>query len=190
MNKSILSVSTLLFIAMTSYAHGNARHNAHGHVRHNAHGKMYYGKQTVSSVDFAGKVTMDGTTVTGDTHISGQLIANDAHLNTLNIDGSGKLTHSDVKGKSSIQGSLKPNHASFGDDLSVTADNFILTSTQTKNIIINQSDSRCEKNQSVSLQQSSEVNGNITFKCNHGTVYVSKDSKLGGRVIGGNVVSS
>ena len=126
MNKSILGVSTLLFIAMTSYAHGNARHNSHG--------KIYYGKQTVSSIDFAGRVTMDGTTVTGDTHIAGQLVANDAHLNTLNIDGSAKLTQSDVKGKSSIQGSLKPNHSSFGDDLSVTTDNLILTSTQTKTL--------------------------------------------------------
>lgn len=151
-------------------------------------GSVTCGKGTVSSLSGNGMVSVNGTIVEGSTIINGMLTATDANFGLLNINGGVSLMQCTVNDSSEIKGSLSASSSKFEKSLDIFSSSIrFINSKINNNLQIHHTDN---KTQEVYLDNNSEVVGNIVFDDGHGKVYVRGDSKIGGSVIGGEVINN
>ncbi|WP_133131361.1 hypothetical protein [Legionella yabuuchiae] len=151
-----------------------------------APGSVTCGKGTVGSLSGNGMVTVNGTTVEGATLVNGMLNADDANFASLNVNGSAVLIQCVVNQNAEIKGSLKASLSIFEKSLDIFSSSIrLINSKINENLQIHHTDN---KTQEVILENNSEVSGDIVFDDGHGKVYIRGDSKVGGNVIGGEII--
>jgi len=161
---------------------------ANADVCKHAPGSVTCGKGTVSSLSGNGMVTVNGTTVEGATHINGLLNADDANFASLNVNGSITLIQCIINQNAEIKGSLKASSSKFEKSLDVFSSSIRLINTKiSENLQVHHTEN---KTQEVFLEHNSEVSGDIIFDDGHGKVYIRGDSKIGGNVIGGEIINN
>ncbi|CAM4499377.1 MAG: hypothetical protein LEGION0403_FIIPPAGN_02536 [Legionella sp.] len=152
-----------------------------------APGSVTCGKGTVRSLSGNGMVTVNGTTVEGATNVNGMLNADDANFASLNVNGSVTLIQCIVNQDVKIKGSLKATSSKFEKSLDIFSSSIrLINSKINENLQIHHTEN---KTQEVFLENSSEVGGDIVFNDGHGKVYVRGGSKIGGNVIGGEIIN-
>lgn len=160
---------------------------ANADVCKHAPGSVTCGKGTVGNLSGNGMVTVNGTTVEGATEINGMLNADDANFASLNVNGSVMLIQCVVNQSAEIKGTLKASSSKFEKSLDIFSSSIrLINSKINENLHIHHTDN---KTQEVFLENSSEVSGDIVFDDGHGKVYVKGGSKIGGNVIGGEVIN-
>ncbi|MCC5792136.1 MAG: hypothetical protein JJT82_05945 [Legionellaceae bacterium] len=152
-----------------------------------APGSVTCGKGTVGSLSGNGMVTVNGTTVEGATDVNGMLNADDAHFASLNVNGSVILIQCIVNQGAEIKGSLKATSSKFEKSLDIFSSSIrLINSKINENLQVHHTDN---KSQEVFLENNSEVSGDIVFDDGHGKVYIRGSSKIGGNVIGGEIIT-
>lgn len=160
---------------------------ASAEVCKHAPGSVTCGKGTVSSLSGNGMVTVNGTTVEGATNINGMLNAEDSNFSSLNVNGSTTLFQCTVNQDIEIKGALKASSTKFEKSIDIFSNSIrFINSKVSNNLQIRHTQN---KNQEVFLDNNSEVGGDIVFEDGQGKVYVRGGSKIGGKVIGGEVVT-
>lgn len=160
---------------------------ANAGVCHIVPGSVTCGQGIVNSLSGNGMVTINGTTVSGSTLVNGLLNADDANFHSLDINGSTKLTQCIINDVASIKGSLTASSTTFEKTLMVYSSEIrFINSKVSNNLRLGHIDS---KKQVVYLDNFSEISGNIIFEDGEGEVILKGQSKIGGKVIGGRVVS-
>lgn len=150
-------------------------------------GSITCAKGIVKSLIGNGMVAVNGTTFEGPTLINGMLIANDANFSSLKVNGHVSLMRCTVSSGMEIKGSLKASTAKFESSLDIySSSTWFINSKITSNLHIHHIDN---SQQEVYLDNNSEIGGDIVFDDGHGKVNVSVGSKIGGSVIGGEVVN-
>lgn len=115
------------------------------------------------------------------------LNAEDANLNTLDINGSVKLTQCTVNEEAIIKGSLNASSTKFEKDLAVYSNEIrFINSKVNSDLHMKHVDTKI---QVVYLDNFSEVVGNIIFDDGEGEVILRGQSKIGGKIIGGQAIS-
>lgn len=149
-------------------------------------GSVTCGHGTVDSLSGNGMVAVNGTTVSGATHVNGLLNAEDANFFSLEVNGSAKLTQCIVNDVASIKGSLTASSTKFEKTLKVySSETRLINSKVTNNLHLGHTDF---KKQVVYLDNFSEVSGDIIFDDGEGEVILRGQSKIGGKVVGGNTI--
>lgn len=150
-------------------------------------GSVTCSKGLVESLSGNGMVTVNGTTVSGATLINGLLNAEDANFFSLDVNGSAKLTQCTINDAATVKGSLVASSTKFEKNLEVfSSETRFVNSKVSNDLHLGHTDS---KKQVVYLDNFSEVSGNIVFEDGLGEVIVRGQSKIGGKVIGGQIVS-
>ena len=151
-------------------------------------GSVTCGKGTVSSLSGNGMVSVNGTIVEGSAIVNGMLTAIDANFGLLQVNGGVTLMQCTVKEDSEIKGSISASSSKFEKSLDIFSNSIrFINSKINNNLQLHHTEN---KNQEVYLDNNSEVAGNIAFDDGHGKVYVRGGSKIGGQVIGGEVINN
>lgn len=152
-----------------------------------APGSVTCGKGTISSLSGNGMVTVNGTTVEGATNVNGMLNADDANFASLNVNGSVTLIQCTINQDSEIKGSLKASSSKFEKSLNIFSSSIrFINSKINENLQIHHTEN---KTQEVFLDNNSEIGGDVIFDDGQGKVYVRGGSKIGGNVIGGEIIN-
>ncbi|MBA2651037.1 MAG: hypothetical protein H0U73_02010 [Tatlockia sp.] len=160
---------------------------ANAEVCKHAPGSVTCGKGTVSSLSGNGMVTVNGTTVEGATHVNGMLNAEDSNFSSLNVNGSTTLFQCTVNQDIEIKGDLKASSTKFEKSLDIFSSSIrFINSKVSENLHIHHTKN---KSQEVYLDNNSEVSGDIIFDDGQGNVFVRGGSKIGGKVIGGELIN-
>lgn len=150
-------------------------------------GSVTCGQGTVDSLSGNGMVTVNGTVISGATLVNGLLNAEDANFFSLEVNGSAKLTQCTINDAASVKGSLVASSTKFEKALEVfSSETRFINSKVSNDLHLGHTDS---KKQVVYLDNFSEVSGDIIFDDGQGEVIVRGQSKVGGKVIGGQVIS-
>lgn len=150
-------------------------------------GSVTCGQGTTDSLSGNGMVTVNGTTVSGETLVNGVLNADDANFFSLEVNGSAKLTQCTINDVASIKGSLTASSTKFEKKLEIySSETRFINSKVNNELHLGHTDSG---KQVVYLDNFSEVSGDIIFDDGNGEVIVRGQSKIGGKVIGGQVIS-
>jgi len=150
-------------------------------------GNVNCGTGVVDNLQGSGTVVVNGTTVSGSTVVNGLLNADDANFNSLEVNGSVKLTQCTVNDIAIIKGSLAASSTKFQKSMKVYSDKTrFINSKVNGDLRLYHTDS---KNQIVYLDNYSEVTGDIIFDDGAGEVILRGKSKIGGKVVGGQVIS-
>lgn len=150
-------------------------------------GSVTCGHGTVDSLSGNGMVTVNGTIISGTTLVNGLLNAEDANFFSLEVNGSANLTQCTINDAASVKGSLVASSTKFEKTLEVfSSETRFVNSKVSNDLHLGHTDS---KKQVVYLDNFSEVSGDIIFDDGEGEVIVRGQSKIGGKVIGGQVVS-
>lgn len=141
----------------------------------------------VDSLQGTGNVVVNGTTVSGATIVDGLLSADDANFSSLEVNGSAKLTQCTINDTANIKGSLAASSTKFQKSLKIYSDKTRLINTKVNgDLRLCHTDA---KKQILYLDNYSEVSGDIIFDDGAGEVFVRGKSKIGGKVVGGQVIS-
>lgn len=160
---------------------------AHASVCNIVPGSITCGKGTVEHLSGNGMVTVNGTTVSGSTLVNGLLNAEDANFFSLDVNGSAKLTQCTINEIASIKGSLVASSTKFEKTLEVfSSETRFVNSKVNQDLHLGHTDA---KKQVVYLDNFSEVSGDIIFDDGEGEVILRGQSKIGGKVIGGQAIS-
>lgn len=152
-----------------------------------APGSVTCGHGTVASLSGTGMVKVGGTTVSGATLVNGLLNAKDATFSSLEVNGSAKLTQCIINDVARVKGLLTASSTQFAKTLEVySSETHFINSKVSNDLYLGHTNSRKHV---VYLDNFSEVSGNIIFDDGKGEVILSGQSKIGGKVIGGHVVS-
>lgn len=150
-------------------------------------GSVTCGHGTVNNLNGNGMVTVNGTTVAGATVINGLLHAEDANFFSLEVNGSVKLVQCTINDAASIKGALTASSTKFEKMLEIySSETRFINSKVNNNLHLAHTDS---KKHIVYLDNYSEVSGDIVFDDGDGEVILRGNSKVGGKVIGGHLVS-
>ena len=150
-------------------------------------GSVTCGRGAVDSLSGNGMVTVNGTTVSGATLVNGLLNADDANFYSLDVNGSARLTQCTINDVASIKGSLTASSTKFEKTLDVYSSEIrFINSKVSHDLHLGHIDSR---KQVVYLDNFSEVSGDIIFDDAEGEVILRGRSKIGGKIIGGHLVS-
>jgi hypothetical protein len=151
-------------------------------------GSVNCGTGTVSNLQGSGTVAANGTTVLGSTLVEGTLSADDANFNSLEVNGSVKLAQCTVNDIAIIRGSLSASSTKFEKSMKIYSDKTRFINSKVKgNLRLCHTDSN---KQTVYLDNFSEVTGDIIFDDGAGEVILRGKSKIGGKVIGGQIVDN
>jgi hypothetical protein len=141
---------------------------------------------TIPSLTGNGVVNVKGTIVVGATQINGVLNAEASHFFTLDVNGSAKLSGCTVNDTTNIKGSLAASATKFANTVNIYSNEIQFSNSQLgRDLHIGHTDS---KKQTVYLDNSSEVAGNIIFDDGQGEVILQRQSKIGGKIVGGQTV--
>lgn len=152
-----------------------------------APGGVTCGHGIVDNLSGNGMVTVNGTTVSGATLVNGLLHADDTNFYSLDVNGNAKLTQCTINDVASIKGSLTASSTKFEKTLDVYSSKTRFINSKVSNELhLGHTDSR---KQVVYLDNFSEVSGDIIFDDGEGEVILRGQSKIGGKVVGGHVVS-
>lgn len=150
-------------------------------------GSVTCGHGTVDSLSGNGMVTVNGTTVSSSTLVNGLLNADDASFFSLDVNGSAKLTQCTINDTASIKGSLTASSTKFEKTLEIySSETRFINSKVSNDLHLGHTDSR---KQVVYLDNFSEISGDIIFDDGEGEVILRGQSKIGGKVIGGHIIS-
>ncbi len=133
-----------------------------------------------------GSLEFDNLVIDKNLKVVGSVKGEDLKSYNLDIIGSVKLTNAVITGKSVIIGQLKAKHSQFAD-MELTAEKITLENTNTKNLLIKNTGSG--EKQTLILKGKNLIKGNIAFESNNGTVIVSKETLISGKVRGGEKIS-
>ena len=150
-------------------------------------GSVTCGKGAVNSLTGNGMVSVNGTQVSGPTIVNGLLSAEDASFSTLNVNGSVNLIQCTVTSDSEIKGSLSASSTRFESKMDVYSSSirFINSKVLGDLHILHTT----PKQQFVYLDNFSEVSGDVIFDDGEGEVVLRGHSKVGGKVIGGQITT-
>lgn len=149
-------------------------------------GSVTCGKGTVSNLTGNGMVAVHGTTVSGATLVNGTLKAENATFSSIEANGSVQLSQCTVNNAAKINGSLTATSTRFENTLTVSSSTVkLINSKVSRDLHIRHTDAT---QQTVHLNDSSEVSGNIIFDDGKGEVILRGGSKIGGEVIGGRTI--
>lgn len=150
-------------------------------------GNVNCGTGVVDSLQGSGTVVANGTTVSGSTLVNGLLNADDANFSSLEVNGSAKLTQCTVNDVSIIKGYLTASSTKFQKSMKIYSNKArFINSKVNGDLRLFHTESN---NQTVYLDNNSEVTGDIIFDDGAGEVILRGKSKIGGKVVGGQVVT-
>jgi len=148
-------------------------------------GSISCGSGTINKLNSQGIVSISGTTITGPTIINGLLSAEKARFSSLDVNGSAYLVKCTITSSATIRGSLSATSTKFQDKVDVYSNSIRFTNSKiSSDLHLYHSSS---KQQTVTLDKASEISGNIIFDDGNGNVVLQGNSKIGGKIIGGQV---
>ena len=158
----------------------------HAGVCKSVPGSVTCGVGSIDNLYGNGMVSVNGTSVTGEAIVNGLLHADDASFTSLEVNGSAKLMQCTVNDSASIKGALTASSTKFEKALDVySSETRFINSKVNQNLHLGHTDS---KKQIVYLDNFSEIVGDVIFDDGHGEVVLRGKSKIGGKVIGGQVI--
>ena len=149
-------------------------------------GNMNCGAGNVESLEVNGSANLNGTNVLGDTLINGLLIAEDSNFNGVDINGNAEFIQCSINQDAQIKGVLKASSSKFNASVGVYSSAIRLINT-----LVNGDIHVYHTNPSkqvVYLDNFSRVSGNIVFDDGNGEVVLRGDSKVEGKIVGGNAL--
>jgi hypothetical protein len=152
-------------------------------------GMSKFGTETLNDIHLNGFVTLSGTTIINDMIINGGVEATNAHIGKVNVTGSVFLKNSSIKGISHINGGLEADNTVFSGNLIVETTNIKLVKCTTQSIQI-QSSGGFYGIQTLYLERGCVIKGSITFDSGQGQIIMDKESKIEGKIFGGEIVKS
>ncbi|EKD72299.1 MAG: hypothetical protein ACD_45C00709G0001 [uncultured bacterium] len=136
----------------------------------------------VASIDVAGVAELYDTIVKNKSSVAGMLTAFQSKLTAVQVAGNAKLTKTSVSGSAKIQGSLTATDSDFANDVVLYSDKLDLVSSTVKGDLIIASK---HKNPVVTLTCGSHIEGKVIFTEKAGTVKMTADSVIKGKIING-----
>ncbi len=149
-------------------------------------GIVSYGKETVDTLQGNGLVSLDGTTVRSKLEVNGSLKAVNATIGFLVCTGYANLQECVIYGTSEIKGFMSATKTVFQGQINASTQKIYCTDCITESITVKEAGWTIGA-QSIELKGKTLVKGSIIFESNKGTVYVSDQSRILGKVIGGTV---
>jgi len=149
-------------------------------------GIVSYGKETMDSLEGNGFISLDGTQVRGKVSVNGNLKAQNATIGFLVCNGHANLQDCVIFGTSEVKGFMNAAKTEFQAGIIAGTQKIYLTDCATESLTIKDV-SWAIGPQSVELKGNTVVKGSIIFESNKGVVYLSDQSRILGKVIGGNV---
>ena len=147
-------------------------------------GQVVCGQNQQENIDGQGVVQLNGTTVTNVLRVSGVLQADDATLNKLTVSGTSELNNTTVRGACHVAGLLSATHSTFKQPVQLATEHANFVQCHLKSLKVNSS----IKKPVVTLTQSSQIQGDITFVGRQGTVKIDSSSRLLGKIHNGTIV--
>jgi cytoskeletal protein CcmA (bactofilin family) len=148
-----------------------------------ASGNMTVGKVTLQCLKVIGTAKFEGTTLEGALNLTGPLEAKSTHFSSLKIMGNAILTDSTVTGIVKITGGLDAKNTIFLDKIVINGKSALFSHSTLKDIDII---AKARQKASITLEDESIVNGNITFTTGNGIV-INHHATLNGKIIGGKM---
>lgn len=148
-------------------------------------GQVVCGQNQQENVDSQGFVQLNGTTVTNLLRVSGVLQADDATLNKITISGTSDLNNTTVRGACHVAGVMTASQSTFKQPVQLTTERANFVQCHLHALKVNSS----MKKPVITLTQSSQIQGDITFVGKRGTVKIDASSKLYGKVHNGTIVN-
>jgi cytoskeletal protein CcmA (bactofilin family) len=180
--KKIFIITISFLLIATAYADNPCQSSS------GPYGPMACTGGVTPSISANGPVTINDTIVQQATNVNGTLTADKATLNQLIVNGSVALTSSLVKGVATINGTLTATKTNFEDTITISTNNATFSQCQAADIIVDNSGDGIVSPQTITIDQNSKIDGDITFKGNDGVVNLGPNSTITGKVIGGKVV--
>ena len=150
-------------------------------------GNMNCGKGNVESLEANGAVNLNGTNVLGETVINGLLMAEDSNFNGVDVNGNAEFIQCSINHDALIKGALKASSSKFNGSLGIYSNATRLINTLVDGDIHVYHTNPAK--QVVYLDNFSRVTGNVVFDDGQGEVVLRGQSKVEGKIIGGNAVS-
>jgi hypothetical protein len=133
-------------------------------------------------LDAHGSVYLTGTDIQKQCTVHGYLSASHAKLQRLDVYGTVFLDHSVINKRARVLGYLTSSNSMFKSPIRVHGQSVLLDHSNVQSL-----DVTAKKNEApeVWLKDHTEVQGDITFHHQKGTVFVDKTSSVHGKVVGG-----
>ncbi len=129
-----------------------------------------------------GVVTTNQTTVKGESFIQGKLYANKTSFQDIHIDGSARVENSQIQHLMTINGFLIADQSQF-QNIEISSNQMVLKGSSVQQIRFRSSGAHSE----ITLENGTQVQGDIYFEGNAGTVYLNGGSTIHGSVVNGEV---
>lgn len=149
-------------------------------------GRKVHGEETLENLDFNGTVELTGTHVNGPTTVNGLLNMTRATLQKLEVNGTVESHDSRIGGETVINGLLNAFKTIFLAKISIASERAMFRGCNTKDILVRRTTNH--NGQEVHLLDETVVAGDITFENGSGHVYMSNNSRVVGRIVGGTAV--
>lgn len=134
-----------------------------------------------------GSVNLNGTVIKGPTSVNGMLKAKNAEFLTLNINGSVDVDKCLINKLAIIKGILHSVDSRFLNSIDIYSSEIkFVNSSINGNLHVYHTDNKYQR---VYLSGDSEVIGDIIFDDGHGEIIILDSAKVGGKIIGGNLIN-
>jgi|GEM_PF-5982069 len=158
----------------------------------------YFSHESVENYTSSSDLVMNGTNVSNNLRVNGDFYGSNSHFKHVDLNGNSKLANSVVTGIFNVNGRTKLDKVSVLDNLNVSGDILIthswikkpfevrgkhvkLYNSWVKDIIVKDS----KYDTVIEVHGGTQVKGNIVFASGRGKVYIDKDSRVHGSIIGG-----
>lgn len=177
-------ILTLILIAALAYFYWNSSYNVSPTIQNVNSGVLSYGKETMDSLKANGLVSLDQTTVRGRLEVNGSVKATKAIMGAFDCAGYASLTDCLIKTHSDVSGFLNATRTAFQGPVVLKAQNATFTDCTIESLIV-KNPTWVFGTQVIELQGKTIVKGSITFESGHGKVNMSPQSKVLGKIVGG-----
>ena len=175
---------TLLLVAALGYFYWSSSYTINPTIQNVSSGVISYGKETMDSLKGNGLVTLEGTTIRGRLEVNGSVKATKAFIGAFDCAGYANLTDCVIKTHSDVNGFLNANRTAFQGPVVLKAQKAEFTDCTIESLIV-KNPSWVFGTQVIELQGKTVVKGSITFESGQGKVNMSPQSKVLGKIVGG-----
>lgn len=152
-----------------------------------ANGNLTYGQEIFDTLRINGSVTLNGTMVLQKLQVNGSLNASNAQIAELHVYGQALLSHSTVKNKCTVTGTLKGSFSNFEQAIFLTSDNSVFDSCTISSIDVLKT--KDHVTQTIEIKGKTKLIGLITFESGNGQVIACRDCSIKeSSIVGGKLV--
>jgi hypothetical protein len=152
-----------------------------------ASGNLTYGQEIFDTLQINGTVALNGTMILQRLQVNGSVAATNAQIAELHVNGLATLSHSTVKDKCTVTGSLKGSFTTFEKAIMLTSDHSSFDACKVSSIQVLKSKDNVK--QTIDFKGKTELTGLISFESGDGQVIACKECPIKeSQVIGGKLI--